>query len=149
MAYSYKAIRQYMEKKPSDELIRREIHGFLAVVVGIIPPSEGDPAVEIGKDAVVADCDPVGISPEILENSLWTTKRRFAVNDPVFMIKLVTKRVERFGSLEMTDTPIEYQDALFEAIFEKIKKLAFEQLGQDTYGKEETLPTGHPAVPFR
>jgi hypothetical protein len=121
----------------------------LAFAIGIIPPAEGDPAVPVGKDSVVADRDPVGISPEILENPLWTAKRRFAVDNPLFTIELVTERVKRFRFLEMTDPPVEHQNALFEAIFEKIKELAFEQRGHDTYGKEEPLPTGYPAVSCR
>ena len=77
-----------MKKKPSDKFICRECHDLLTVVVGIIPPPERNLAVPVGKDAVVADGDPVGISPEILENPLGTTKRRFAVDDPLLMIEM-------------------------------------------------------------
>ena len=38
VAYSYKARGQDMKQEPSDELLRLEGHGFLAVLVCIIPP---------------------------------------------------------------------------------------------------------------
>ena len=138
-----------MKKKPSDELIRHEIHGLLAVAVGIIPPAEGNLAVPVGKDAVVADGNPVGISPEILENPLWTTERRFAVHNPLFMIELVAEGVECFRFFEVTDSPVEHQSALFEAMFEKVKELAFEQCRHDAYGKEKALPRGYPSASIR
>jgi hypothetical protein len=65
------------------------------------------------------------------------------------MIELVTERVKRFRFLEITDPSVEHQNALFEAIFEKIKELASEQRGHDTYGKEEPLPAGYPTVVVR
>lgn len=149
MAYPDKAIGQHMKKKPSDELISREIHDLLAVIVGIIPPAEENPAVEIGKDAVIADRDSVGIPAEILEDTFGTAERCFAVDDPLFVIELVAERMERFRCLEMTGSPGEHQRALFEAIFEQTQKLAFEQHRQDIDGKKETLPARYPTIAVR
>ena len=134
-----------MKKKPSDELIRHEIHGLLAVAVGIIPPAEGNLVVPVGKDAVVADGNPVGISPEILENPLGTTERRFAVHNPLFMIELVAEVVECFRFFEVTDSPVEHQSAIFEAMLEKVKELAFEQSRHNPYGNEEAFAAWIPS----
>jgi hypothetical protein len=138
-----------MKKKPSDELIGREIHDLLAVIVGIITPSEGNPAVEIGKDAIIADRDAVGIPAEVLEDTFGAAERCFAVDDPLFMIELVAERMKRFWCLEMTCSPGEHQRALFEAMFEVVEKLTSEQCRHDRYGKKETPPARYPTIAVR
>jgi hypothetical protein len=37
------------------------------------------------EDAVIADGDPVGISAEVLEDTLDTVEGRFAIDDPFLM----------------------------------------------------------------
>ena len=149
MAYPHKAIWQYMKKKPSDELIRRETHGLLAVIVGIIPPAERDPVAPVGKDTVVADRDPVGISPEILENTRGATERRFAINDPLLFVEVFPEKIEVAGCFEMVDRTVEHQSAVFETMREVVKKLPAEQCRHDRYWKEKPLPAGYPAVVVR
>ena len=98
-----------MKKEPSDKFICLERHGLLTVIVGIIPPEEGDIAVPVGKDAVIADGDPVGISAEVLENPLGAIEGRFAIDDPLLFIELFPEGLEGSGFLEMADTAGEYK----------------------------------------
>jgi len=57
-------------------------------MVGIIPPEEGNVAILVGEDAVIADGDSVGISAEVLENTFGATEWRFAIDDPLLFMVL-------------------------------------------------------------
>ena len=149
MADPHKAIGQYMKKKPSDELIGIEIHDLLTVAAGIIPPAEGNTAVEMGKEAVVADGDPVGIPAEILENPFGTAKWWFAIDDPLLMVELTPEGFKGLRFFEMTDRTGEYQSAIFETMFEVVQELASEQCRHDPYGNEESFAAGYPMVAVR
>ena len=116
-----------MKQEPSDELVSLERHGLLTVVVCIISPSKGNIAVLVGEDAVIADRNPVGISAEVLKDPLGAIEGRFAIDDPLLMIKMSPEGFEGSGFLEMADAAGEYKIIRFEASFEKVKELAFEQ----------------------
>ena len=77
-----------MKKEPSDKLISLERHGLLTVIVGIISPEKRDIAIPDVEDAVIADRDPVGISAEVLKDTLGAIEGRFAIDDPLLMIEL-------------------------------------------------------------
>ena len=77
-----------MKKEPSDKLAGLERHGLLTVMVCIIPPSEGDLAVLDGEEAVITDCDPMGISAEALQNPLGAIEGWFAIDDPLLMVEM-------------------------------------------------------------
>ncbi|OGW43461.1 MAG: hypothetical protein A2Y66_08245 [Nitrospirae bacterium RBG_13_41_22] len=84
---------QYMKKEPSDELIGLESHGLLFIAIGIVTPAEGDIAVLDFEDTVITDSDPVGISAQVLEDTLGAIERRLAIDNPLFMIEQLSKRV--------------------------------------------------------
>jgi len=75
----------------------------LTVVVGIISPEEGNIAVLDGKDAVIADGDSMGISAEVLKNTVGAIEGRFAIDDPFLAGELSPEGVELTGLFEMTD----------------------------------------------
>ena len=116
-----------MKQEPSDELVRLEGHGLLAVLVCIIPPQEGDLAVTDGEDTVIADGDAVGISAEVLKDTLDAIEGRLAIDDPLLMIELASESLQVFGRFEMADTAWEYKIIRFEASFEKVQEFPFEQ----------------------
>ena len=128
-----------MKKEPSDKFICLQRHGLLTVIVGIISPQKRDIAVPVVKDAVIADGDPVGISAEVLKNTLGTTKGRFAIDDPLLMIELFPEAFKVSGLLEMIDIAGEYKSTSFEALFEVIQKLAAEYRRHDLYMNKEPL----------
>jgi len=128
-----------MKKESSDELVSLERHGLLTVVVGIISPDERDIAALDVKDSVIADRDPVGISAEILQDPLWAIKGRFAIDDPLLMVKMSPEGFEGSEFLEVADTSGEYEIPRFEAFFEKVKELAAEQCRHDPYVNEEAF----------
>jgi hypothetical protein len=128
-----------MKKEPSDKLARLQRHGLLTVVVCIISPVKRNIAVLDGEDAVVADGDPVGISAEILKDPRGAIKGRFAVDDPLLMVKMFPEGFEGSGFLEMADATGEYEISRFEAVVEEVKELASEQRRHDPYGNEEAF----------
>ena len=98
-----------MEEEPSDELIGLESHSLLFIPIGIVPPAKGDIAVLDFKDTIITDSDPVGISAQILKNTLGSVKRRFAVDNPFLMVELSSEHLKGLGVLEMTDAAGEYK----------------------------------------
>ena len=130
---------QYVKQESSDKFISLERHGFFAVIVGIITPEKRDMAIPVGKDAVVTDGDPMGISAEVLENTFGPIKGRFAVDDPLLPVKLPPEGFKVVRFLEMMDTAGENKLTSFEAMFEKAEKLTSEQGRHDPDRNEKTL----------
>ena len=76
-----------MKQEAADELVGREFHGFVPVVVAIVPPAEPNFAVLEVKQAVVGDGDAVRILRNVLENLFRPGKRSFAVHHPFDLSK--------------------------------------------------------------
>ena len=128
-----------MKKEPSDELVRLERHGLFAVIVGIISPKKRDIAVLVGKDAIIADRDSVGISAEVIQDPFGSIKRRFAIDNPLLLIELFSEDFKVPGLLEMADTAGEYKSIRREAFTEKGKELTPEQRRHDPDRNEKAL----------
>ena len=92
-----------MKEEPSDELIGLERHGLLFISIGIVPPAEGDITVLDLEDTVIADSDPVGISAQVLKDTLGTVEGWLAVDNPFFMVELSSEHLKGSGILQMTD----------------------------------------------
>ncbi len=144
-----KAWRQDMKKEPADKLVGLEGHRLLTVMVGIIPPEEGDLAVAEGEDAVITDRDAMGISAEVLQDPLGAVEGWFAIDDPFFMVEMLPEGLEVSGILEMTERGGKDQIPSLEAIFKEVKELTSEQGRHNPYGKEEPFAAGDPAAAVR
>lgn len=92
-----------MKEEPSDELIGLESHSLLFIPIGIVTPAEGDSAVLDFEDTVIADSDSVGVSAKVLKDTLGSVKRRFAVDNPFFMIELYSECLKCSKIFQMTD----------------------------------------------
>jgi hypothetical protein len=68
----------------------------------------------------------VGISAEVLKDTLDALEGGFAIDDPLLMIELVSESLKVPGLFEITDTVGEYKSIRLEALFEKGKELSFE-----------------------
>ena len=79
------------------------------------------------EDAVIADGDPVGVSAEVLKNTLGAIEGRLTIDDPLLVIKMPPEGLEGSGLFEMADAAVERKRPLFEAAIEEIQELAFEQ----------------------
>jgi hypothetical protein len=92
-----------MKEEPSDELIGLKRHGLLFIPIGIVPPAEGDITVLDFKDTIITDSDPVGISAQVLKNTVGTVKRRPAIDNPVLIVQLPSECRKGSWILQMTD----------------------------------------------
>lgn len=137
---------QYMKEEPSDEFIGLQCHGLLFITIGIIPPAERDIAVLDLEDTVITDSDPVGISAQILKDTLGAVERRLAIDNPFFMIELPSEHLKGSSVLQMTDAAREDKITRFKTAFEIVQELVLEQLRQNLYMDEEILPTRYPAA---
>ncbi len=81
----------------------------------------------VGKDPVVRDGDPVGISAEVLKGPLDAIERGLAIDNPLFTIELTSESLKVLGWLEIPDTVGEYEIIRLEAFVKKVKELPFEQ----------------------
>src|SRR5271169_2443621 len=84
----YIAVRKYMQKEPSDELISLQRHNFNAVTIGIVTPFERDHTVLKVDNTVIADGYSVGIPAQVFKDSVNAIKRRLAIDHPFLVIEL-------------------------------------------------------------
>ncbi len=127
MTYPNIVWRQNMKEESSDKLVGLEGHGLLPVMVGIIPPSEGNLAVLDCADAVITDGDSMGISAEVLKGPLGAIEGRFAVDDPLFPVEMPPEGLEVCGVLEMVEMGGKEKIPSLEGIFEEAQELTSEQ----------------------
>jgi hypothetical protein len=137
-----------VKKEPSDKFVRFERHGLFTVIVGIVSPEKRDIAILVGKDAIIADRDSVGISAEVLKNTFGATEGRFAIDDPLLLVELSHKGIEVVWFLEATDTARENKITSLETMLEVVKKLTPEQRRHDPDRNEKALAARDPAIPI-
>ena len=137
MSDTHIAMRKHMEEEPSDELLSFERHGLLFIAVSIIPPPEGDLTVLELEDTVIADCDPVSIPAEVLQNPFGPGKRRFAIDDPFPMREPSSEYLKSTRIFEMCDLPGKDKFSFLEALLEIVQELVSEQFSHNVYGNEE------------
>src|SRR5689334_12360593 len=71
-----------MKEKSPDELLGRKRHGFLLALVAVILISETDLAGVDVQQAIVGDCDPVGIAADVIQYLFGPSKGRLSIDDP-------------------------------------------------------------------
>ena len=75
---------------------------------------------------MIADGDPMGISAEILKDTLDAIEGGFAIDDPLFTIELASESLKVLGRLEMADRVGEYKGIGLEAFLQEAKEFPFE-----------------------
>ena len=103
VADAVEAVRQDVDEKAADELVRAERHDFVsrAAIGAIILVPEGDAVVVGGDQPAVGDGDAVGIAREISEHRLGSTERRLCVEVPLDLAQRRQIRLERSGVIEV------------------------------------------------
>ena len=69
MSDLHKPFRQDMKQETPDEFHGGQCHDLFFSAIGIIPPFKCDLAISDIQDPVVGNCNPVSISPEIMDYS--------------------------------------------------------------------------------
>jgi len=146
VTYLDKAGRQDMEQESSDKLLGRHGHDLFLIAIGVVTPAEGNLTLFQLEDTLIADGYPVGIAAEILKDSLNPSERGLAIDDPRFLIELLSEQLEGLGLPEMFHTVIEGEFSGFIVFLEIIQKLVSEQLGHKPDGEEESFSARDPAV---
>jgi hypothetical protein len=77
-----------MEEEAAQELDCVEGHDALLVVVGIIPPSEGDLVAVEGDESMVGNGDAVGVAAEIAHHMGRAAEGRLGIDDPLLIAQL-------------------------------------------------------------
>ncbi len=71
-----------MEEESADELLGRESHDLLLIVVSVIAPVELNlPVLDI-YDPMIGNRDPVCVATDVIHHLLGSGERRFGVDDP-------------------------------------------------------------------
>lgn len=146
VTYSNKASGQDMEEEPADKLLGLEPHGFLAVLVLIISPEEGNLTVPDGEEAVIADGDSVGISTQVLQDPLGAIEGRFAIDYPFFMVERPDEGFEVSGILEQAEMAGKDQLPALKVLLDEAQELTSEQRRQDLDGEEKPFTARYPTA---
>ena len=85
IANAVESAGENMEQESSDELLGRERHSFLLIVVAVIPPLELDLPVFDIQDPMIGNRDPVGVAADVVHHLLGASEGRLGVYDPFRM----------------------------------------------------------------
>jgi hypothetical protein len=90
IANAVKPTGENVEEESPNELLGRERHDFLLIVVAVVPPLELDLAVFDLQDPMIGNRDPVGVAADVVHHSLGASEGRLGINDPFH----ITHRIE-------------------------------------------------------
>ena len=124
-----------MEQEAAQELVDREGHQTLLVLVSGVSPAEGDLAIRQGNEAMVGDGDTVRVAAEVVDNMLRSPEGRFAVDDPIVVEQLPEKGGESFRLGEKLEVAVEAELALGEGALKSRGKLASKDTTEHLDGK--------------
>src|SRR5258708_19351197 len=82
VADANEAWRQHMQQESAQELVDRQRHQTLLVLVSGIAPAKGDHAIGKGDQSMVRNRHTMGVLAEITKRVLRAAKRAFCVNPP-------------------------------------------------------------------
>ena len=81
------AFGEQMQQEATQELIQRQGHNLLGIVMSRVAPAKGDLAIGERDQAVVGDGDAMGVAAQILEHVLGASEGRLAVDHPVLSVE--------------------------------------------------------------
>ena len=126
-----------MKEKPAEELIDRDTHDALAVVVCGIAPPEGNVAMSKSDQSVVGDGDAVSVVSEIAQHVFWPTEGRLGIDHPVVSEQRPEPGSEGSRISERSEWPVELNRAIVESCLERSDELAGEDAAEHCDGQEE------------
>ena len=134
-------VGQNMEEEPPDKLVGIHRHDLLFVVVGVVPPPEGNLVVRYFHDPMIADRDSVGVSAE---NAHWATEGRFAVDDPLLLVQVGDEGIETPRRRKTAYDAGVNDFILRTELFQIGDELTLKELRHDLDWKEKVLFAGFP-----
>lgn len=141
------ALRERVQEKAPQELVGRQAHESLFVLVRGIAPAKGNLAIRERDQSAIGYGDAVSVSAKIPHDVFGPAKRALAVDDPVIAEELPQPSRERFRTREEIQLPMETESPLAVDAFEPGHKLAAKDAAQDLHGQEECVAGVDPARP--
>ena len=131
--------RQHVQQESAQELIDRQRHQTLFVLMSGISPAESNDAIGERDEAAVGDCHTVGVLAEIAKRMLRTAKRTLRVNHPFGAEQRTKPRRERFRILKRSECSVEAEFVFRMQFFESIHELAPKHFFEHINRQEELL----------
>jgi len=94
------ALREQVKQETPQELVARDGHQFLLIVIGGVAPAEGDLFIGQCDQAMVGDGDAMSIAAEILQDVLGSAEGWFGVDDPILAEERAQPGSEELGTGE-------------------------------------------------
>ncbi len=82
VANAVEPTRQNVEQESPDELVCREGHGFLLIVVAVVSPTKFHLTLFNFDNPMIGNGHPVGVAADIVHHLLWPGERWLGVDDP-------------------------------------------------------------------
>jgi hypothetical protein len=136
---------EQVQQETPQELIERNGHQLLFIVVSRISPTKGDLTVGQGDQAMVGDGDTVGVTAEILEHILGAAEGWLGVDDPVFAKQRSQPGGEESGLREERQIPGKVQLAKLKSRLETGDELTAKHTPEYLNGEKEARARSNPA----
>ena len=138
-----------MEQKPPDELVRREGHGFLLIVVAVVSPGEFHLVIFNVDDPMIGNGHSVSVAADIVHDLLRPSERWLGVDDPFNVSHRIEMTGESLRILERLKRSKEMQPDRVEGLLQILQEQSPEQPGEHLYRQEKVAAAGDPAGTIR
>ena len=128
-----------MQQESAQELVDRQRHQTLLVLVSGIAPAKSDHAIGKGDESMVGNRYPMSVLPEITKRVLGTAERAFCVNHPLGAEQRTQPRGEGFRILQRGECSMEGEFVLRMHGFQAIHELSAEHFLEHFHRQEELL----------
>ena len=148
-ADAYETGRQDVQEEAAEKLVRREGDSAGASPVAVVLVREGHALVVGLQQAMVGECDAMGVSGEVGEDALRACEGSLAVDDPVLLEESIDERLE---STRISARGVGgWQSQLSSAIsaLEVREVLGSKDAGESSDRREEAAARGDPGVAFK
>ena len=139
---------QNVEQESPNELLRRERHSFLLIVVTIVLPLKLNLTVFDVHQAVVGDGHAMSVAAHVVEHLLGSGKRRLGIDHPFDTLRSGDQAGEGARLAKRLQGTKELQVPGIERFLKRLQKAAAEQAGQNPNRQEEVRLAGHPPLPI-
>ena len=141
-----KAVRQDVEEKATDELVRGKAHDAAAAAAAIILVGERHFIFVDGDEPRIGDRGAMGVAGEIGQHSLGPAERRLGVDDEGALSQRAYALSESGGFSKRGQTAEESEFATTESGVQAVEEQAAERLRQRVNGKQEVGFAGDPSL---
>src|ERR1700680_575065 len=139
------AARQHVEQKATNELGRRQRHDRGLACVRIVLPAEAHMTVLKRNQALVGDCYAMGITRQVLQDLLRSTKGWFGVNHPLALDNPFQPADEILLLRKRLQLAMEAQLGVIKRAAQVLRKLGAEEPTEHLHGQEKLPATSNPA----